>query len=95
MAKGRKPAVRAAAVHKNHGPKRHLFHDIYPKATRIEMTNMGLCTKYNHFDSFVLALQARGIKRDYELYWSRFCALGGDRKKQDEFFKNVNSRAAQ
>lgn len=92
-ARGKKPAAPRAVVHKNHGPKRHLFHDIQPKGTRMMMESLGLCDKYHHFDSFVLALQARGVKRDYEAQWQRFCLLGGDRAKQDQFFDSVNCRS--
>lgn len=101
MAKG-KPAskiAKGAKGRKNHGPKRHLDHDIFPKAMRMEMGKAGLLSKYSSYDDFCVSMQARGVRADYKLLWAEFRALPVMDKKgnllpnareiQNNFFKNA------
>lgn len=96
MAKG-KPASKVskgANGRKNHGPKRHLDHDIFPKATRMGIAKTGLLSKYYSFDGFCVSMQARGVRADYKLLWARFCAIPcSDRAAQREFFANAKQIA--
>ena len=92
MAKG-KPASKISKGtngRKNHGPKRHLDHDAFPKATRMELAKMGLLSKYYSFDGFCLSMQSRGVRADYKLLWARFCMIpNNNRAAQREFFANA------
>ena len=101
MAKG-KPTPKIAKGtngRKNHGPKRHLHHDIGPKAFRQMMGTTGLLNKYHNFESFCLAMQARGVRADMEVMWAEFRripyieradgSLGPNRAAEKEFFKNA------
>lgn len=72
--------------HKNHGPKRHLFKDFKPLVH--VFGKMGLLTKYNNFESFVLACNARGKKNPTKADFDKFVLL--DRKHQDEYLKSLS-----
>ena len=90
MAKG-KPTpkiTKGAKGRKNHGPKRHLDHDIFPKALRMSMTSCGVLDKYGSYDSFCLAMQARGVRADFRIMWSEFCNCK-NKAAQDAFFANA------
>lgn len=93
MAKG-KPSpkiTKGAKGRKNHGPKRHLHHSISPKALRMQIAGTGVLSKYNDYDSFCLAMQARGVRSNTQIMWAEFCRLG----KKDQNGGWVEDRAAQ
>lgn len=107
MAKG-KPTnkiAKGANGRKNHGPKRFLHHDIYPKATRMDIASSGALSKYDDFSSFCLAMQARGVRSDLDLMWGKFKSIkmiknaNGEwifnRVAQDQFFKDAKNIASQ
>ncbi len=75
MAKKPSPKTAKGFEHKKHGPKRHLNHDYFPQALRMDMAQHGVLTKYNSFDSFCVSMQARGVRADYKLLWAEFRAL--------------------
>lgn len=103
MAKGKKTPTMATRtyVRKNHGPKRHLHRDIYPKALRNSMELAGAMTKYFDYDSFCVALQARNVRADYKLMWNKFSNLkivdanGRITAAADEFFKDAANIGAE
>ena len=86
MAKGKPTSkiAKGANGRKNHGPKRHLQHDIFPKSLRMEIGKSGLFSKYDSFDSFCVAMQARNVRADYRLMW-----LPGAKVAMKEFFDNA------
>ena len=101
MAKG-KPAskiAKGANGRKNHGPKRHLNHDVYPKALRMMFGRCGVLDKYSSFDSFCLSMQARGVRADMGLMWKAFREipvndkngkpLPDARARLNDFFRNA------
>jgi len=96
MAKGKpvSKVSKGANGRKNHGPKRHLDHDVFPKATRMAIAKTGVLNKYSSFDDFCISMQARGVRADYKLLWARFCTIPcTDRAAQREFFANVKQIA--
>ena len=106
MAKGKPTSkiAKGAKGRKNHGPKRFLHHDFYPKATRMNLASCGVFNKYSNYESFCLAMQSRGIRTDHPILWNRFqsikmVAKDGDwvynRAAQDEFFRNAKQIAAE
>ena len=58
MAKGKGKKVSSGGPHKKHGPKRHLFRDYKPMIKAF--ADAGLLSKYDNYESWVLACQARG-----------------------------------
>lgn len=90
--------AKGSAGRKNHGPKRHLHHEIYPKALRMSIADCGVLDKYNDFSSFCLALQARKVRGNYAAAWYDFKRIGktdkygnwiANRQEQDEFLKRI------
>ena len=104
MAKG-KPSpkiTKGAKGRKNHGPKRHLHHSIAPRALRMSIARDGALSKYDDYDSFCLALQARGVRSNTQALWTEFRTLGkvdqndnwiADRAAQNKFFDDVKNIA--
>lgn len=74
-------------VRKNHGPKRHMFHD-YSSTIRLAYGRAGILNKYYNFESFALALNARGIRENLKERWTAFCLLPTEARKQ--YFKNLS-----
>lgn len=106
MAKGKPTSkiAKGAQGRKNHGPKRFLHHDFYPAASCMHLAACGVLDKYSNYESFCLALQARGIRNNHSLMWTRFQAIkmivkDGElicnRAAQDEFFRNAKQIAAE
>lgn len=100
MAKGKPTSkiAKGAKGRKNHGPKRHLHHDIAPKALRMATAKSGVFSKYYDYDSFCLAMQARGVRSNTQVMWDEFRRLGkvdkdgnwiDDRAAQKEFLANA------
>ena len=77
----------SSGMRKSHGPKRNLFHN-YPKGMRNQMARAGMLNKYTDYESFVLAIMARGIKTDYQRLWSQYFALSTIHDKR-EFLKGL------
>lgn len=90
MAKGKPTSkiAKGASGRKNHGPKRHLNHDIAPKALRMYIERCGALDKFGSFDSFCLSMQARGVRADYRLMWNEFSKCK-NRDEQVAFFANA------
>lgn len=88
MAKGKGKRVSSGGPHKKHGPKRHLFKEYKPMIKA--MADAGLLTKYNDFESWSLAMAARGNRKaDYDEY-IKFSVLSLEEKKA--YFKNASHK---
>lgn len=90
MAKGKPTSkiAKGASGRKNHGPKRHLHHGFGPKALRQEMAKTGIFSKYTNFESFCLAMQARGVKADLHIMWDEFRKIPLIRLEDGEYIAN-------
>ena len=85
MAKGKKKSGSSGGLHKKHGPKRHLFKEYKPMIHIIAKT--GLLNKYNNYESFVLACNARGKRNPSKQEFIQFTLL--TRSQQKEYLKNL------
>lgn len=86
MAKGKGKKVSSGGVRKNHGPKKHLFKEYKPMIKA--MADAGLLTKYNNYDSFVIACQARGKRNPTIEDFKAFSVM--TRLEQDQYLKNLS-----
>lgn len=75
-----------SGVHKNHGPKRHMFKELKPMIHLY--SKYGVLSKYNSQESFILACQARGKKNVTAKDWSEFVALK-TKKDKDAYFASL------
>lgn len=97
MAKGKKPAAKAtkgAKGHHVHGPKRHLHHSITPQTTRMALAKCGVLSKYDDFDSFSLAMLARGVRADMRMMWDEFCSIPMVQNEDGEWIANRPAQRA-
>ena len=93
----RKPGKVAAPVkikqRKNHGPKRKMFHE-WDSTTRMHLAQAGLLSKYHNFESFSLALTAKGIKKYISDIWADYIKVtGGNPVAQKDYFKHIELNA--
>ena len=86
MAKGKGKKVSSGGAHKKHGPKKHLFKEYKPMIKA--MADAGLLTKYNNYDSFVIACQARGKRNPTTEDFKAFSVM--TRLEQDQYLKNLS-----
>lgn len=75
---------------KKHGPKRRMWH-YYEKAVRVEFGKLGLLTKYNDYDSWKLALMARGVKTPTLAMWVEFSKLTS-KDDMDKYYEDHDKR---
>ena len=86
MAKGKgKKSAASGGPHKKHGPKRKLFKEFKPMIKAF--ADAGLLTKYNNYESFCLACNARGKRNPTREEFNEFRLL--PLEKQKEFFKSL------
>ena len=86
MAKGKgKGKVSSGGPHKKHGPKRKLFAEFKPMIKA--MADAGLLTKYNNYESFCLACNARGKRNPTRQEFSEFRMLPFEEQKA--YFKSL------
>jgi len=79
MAKGKRKGTSSGGPHKKHGPKRHMHAWCGPMKEAFAKT--GILTKYYDFESWQLAMAARGNKKaDYNEF-KAFAALSMEEKK--------------
>ena len=76
----------SSGPHKNHGPKKHLFHELKPIVKQI--ADAGLLSKYHCYESWTLACSARGIKNPRKEDFNKFIILKTKAEK-DEYFKSL------
>lgn len=74
-----------SGLRKNHGPKRHLFKEFKPMVW--QFGKLGMLTKYNNYDSWVLACNARGKKNASYNEFKDFVIL--PQKAKDEYFASL------
>ena len=87
MAKGKgKKGASAGGPHKKHGPKRHLHHQ-FSKCIRMQIAKSGLLSKYHDFESWQLAVAARGKRSASYSEFQQFVVLPMDKKK--EYFETL------
>ena len=87
MAKGKGKGGASAGPRKPHGPKRKLFHD-WTSTMRMHLARAGLLSKYNNYESFVLACGARGKRNPTKAEFNEFVLLPKDKK--DEYFNGLH-----
>jgi hypothetical protein len=75
-----------SGLRKNHGPKRHLFHELKPMVHVIAQS--GLLSKYYAYESWALACQARGIKNPRKEDFNKFILLK-TKKEKDEYYASL------
>ena len=85
MAKGKRKGISSGGPHKKHGPKRHLFREYKPMVHVIAQS--GLLSKYDNYESWVLACQSRGKRNVDRAEFNRFVVLSMEEKKA--FFKSL------
>lgn len=86
MAKGKGGSKSSGGPHKKHGPKRKLFKEFKPMIKAF--ADAGLLTKYNNFESFCLACNARGKRNPTKQDFQEFRLLTPE--KQKEYFTNLS-----
>jgi len=82
MAKPKRGA--SSGLKKAHGPKKHLFKALKPMIH--SMHQNGLLNKYNAYESWCIAVQARGKKDISKAEFNKFIALKTCKEK-DAYFK--------
>ena len=86
MAKGKGKKVSSGGPHKKHGPKRHMFKEYKPMIRAF--ADAGLLSKYHNYESWQLAMAARGCRKaDYNDF-KAFVVLSLEEKKA--YFKNLH-----
>jgi hypothetical protein len=85
MAKGKGKKVSSGGPHKKHGPKRHMFRWAGPM--KEAFAKAGILTKYHDYESWQLAMAARGIKKADRAEFNRFVVLSMEEKKA--YFANL------
>ena len=87
MAKGKgKGKLASSGLRKKHGPSRHWFPDLKPMVYSISKT--GVLSKYDCYESWALACQARGVKNPSKEEFKRFSLLKTCKLK-DEYFASL------
>jgi len=86
MAKGNGKSTASAGPKKKHGPKRKLFH-CWSSTMRKHFADAGLLSKYNNYESWVLAVQSRGRRDASRNDFNAFVILPIEEKKA--YFKNI------
>jgi len=85
VAKGKGGA--SSGPRKSHGPKKKMFH-CWTSTMRKHFADAGLLSKYNNFESWQQACQAKG-KRDATLAnFNEFVKL--DKEAKDKYFEDLN-----
>lgn len=86
MAKGKGKGGSSGGPRKSHGPKRKLFKEFKPMIKAF--ADAGLLTKYNNYESFCLACNARGKRNPTRREFTEFTYL--TREQQKEYFKSIS-----
>ena len=83
--KGKSTVSTGPKLRKSHGPKRHLHS--WTGAMKWQFGKMGMLSKYNDYDSFCLACNARGKRNPTRRDFQEFVLL--PRAKQKEYFASL------
>ena len=84
MGKGKRPSNalnKGASGRKVHGPKTHIHHAASPKALRMLLAEKKVLTKYNDYDSWKVAVTARGGRNIAYDEYQKFQDLSHEKKK--------------
>lgn len=89
MAKGKggKRAVASSGLRKKHGPKKKLHH-CWSSTMRWHFARAGLLTKYNNFESWQQACQAKGKRDATQANFNEFVKLSKEEK--DKYFAELS-----
>jgi len=87
MAKG-KGGKRAASAgpKKMHGPKKKMFH-CWSSTMRMHFAKAGLLSKYNNYESWQQACQAKGKRNTTKADFDEFVKLSQEEK--EKYFENL------
>lgn len=87
MAKGKGgKRVASAGPKKMHGPKKKMFH-CWTSTMRLHFAKAGLLNKYNNFEAWQQACQAKGKRNTTKADFNEFVKLSQEQKV--EYFKNI------
>lgn len=89
MAKGKGKKVASSGPKKMHGPKRKLFHE-WSSTMRMHLAKAGLLSKYSNYESWAIAVQARGKRDTSRNDFNEFVKLS--REEKDNYFNNIKRR---
>ena len=89
MAKGKGKKIASSGPHKKHGPKRKLHH-CWSSTMRMALAKSGLLSKYYNYESWSLALQAKGKRDASRNDFDEFVKLS--REEKDNYFKNIKKK---
>ena len=87
MAKGKGKKVASGGPHKKHGPKKKMFH-CWSSTMRWHFAKAGLLTKYNNFESWQQACQAKGKRDATQANFNEFVKL--DKEAKDKYFEELS-----
>ena len=86
MAKGKGKKVAGAGPRRTHGPKKKMFH-CWSSTMRLSLANAGLLNKYNNFEAWQQACQAKGNRTATKSKFNEFIRL--TREEQDSYFAKL------
>ena len=89
MAKGKggKRAVASSGLRKKHGPKKKMFH-CWSSTMRWHFAKAGLLSKYNNFEAWQQACQAKGKRDATQANFNEFVKLSKEEK--DKYFAELS-----
>ena len=87
MAKGKGKKVSSGGPHKKHGPKQRRFH-CWSSTMRWHFAKAGLLSKYNNFEAWQQACQAKGKRDATKANFDEFVKL--DKEAKDKYFADLN-----
>jgi len=88
MAKGKggKKVSAGSGLRKKHGPKRKMFH-CWSSTMRMHLAKAGLLSKYNNFEAWQQACQAKGKRDATQANFNEFVKL--DKEAKDKYFEDL------
>lgn len=86
MGKSKARSASSVGKHKNHGPKRHIHR--WTGAMFEDFAKAGVLSKYNDFESWQLAMAARGSRKTDYAEFCRFASMKFEDQKA--YFENTH-----
>lgn len=86
MAKGKGKRVASAGPKKSHGPKRGMFH-CWSSTIRMHLAKAGLLSKFENYESWQQACQAKGKRDISKNDFNEFARLS--REDKVKYFDNI------
>ncbi|MBP5470678.1 MAG: hypothetical protein J6Z11_15710, partial [Candidatus Riflebacteria bacterium] len=81
--------VESAGPKKMHGPKKKMFH-CWTSTMRLHLAKAGLLNKYNNFEAWQQACQAKGKRNTTKADFNEFVKLSQEEKVK--FFENLGNK---